>query len=190
MPVSDAQPRIAPLSEPYEPDIRAMLEKWMPPDSPLEPLALFRTLAVHEDLFARMRVVGSGILGHGRVDPRDRELMIQRTCARAGAEYEWGVHAAVFAETVGLSEAELAATARADADDPVWVPRDALLIRLADQLHSESAVSDDLWSALSAHYSEDQMLELLIIAGWYRLISYVANGCRVELESWTRRFPR
>ncbi|MGO9905721.1 MAG: hypothetical protein ACLPY3_08390 [Solirubrobacteraceae bacterium] len=49
-----AMPRIAPLEPPYEPAIEAMLEKWMPPGSSIEPLALFRTLAVHDELFARM----------------------------------------------------------------------------------------------------------------------------------------
>ena len=95
-----------------------MLRQWMPPGSALEPLALFRTLAIHDDLSSRMRPLGAGILGHGRVEPRERELIILRTCARAGAEYEWGVHAVAFGRAVGLSEEQLAATATAAADDP------------------------------------------------------------------------
>jgi 4-carboxymuconolactone decarboxylase len=83
-----AVPRIAPLEPPYDPDTETMLRKWMPPGSPLDPLALFRTLQVHDELASRMRPLGAGILGHGRVAPRERELIIHRTCARAGAEYE------------------------------------------------------------------------------------------------------
>src|SRR5205807_6226826 len=75
-------PRIAPLEPPYEPETETMLKKWMPPNSGLEPLRLFRTLGVHADLAARMRPLGAGILGHGVVEPRLRELMIDRTCAR------------------------------------------------------------------------------------------------------------
>ena len=99
------RPRIAPVEPPYEPATAEMLAKWMPRDSDLEPLRLFRTLAVHETLFARMRPLGAGILGHGLLEPRVRELMILRTCARCGAEYEWGVHATVFADAVGLTAA-------------------------------------------------------------------------------------
>jgi 4-carboxymuconolactone decarboxylase len=84
-------PRIAPLEPPYEPAIETMLKSWMPPGSALEPLVLFRTLAVHDQLASRMRPLGAGILGHGRIQPREREIVILRTCARAGAEYEWGV---------------------------------------------------------------------------------------------------
>jgi 4-carboxymuconolactone decarboxylase len=183
------QPRIAPLGPPYDPGVAAMLEKWMPPGSPLEPLVLFRTLALHDELFSRMRVVGAGILGHGRVDARTREIMIERTCARCGAEYEWGVHATAFGNAVGLTDAQLAATAQADSNDPVWSALDALLVRLADELHDGCTVSDALWSDLSEHYSHDQLLELVVIAGWYRLISGVINACHMTLEPWAARFP-
>jgi len=146
-------PRIAPLEPPYEPELEAMLRKWMPPGSEMEPLALFRTLALHDDLMSRMRPLGAGILGHGRVDPRDREIVIHRTCARSGAEYEWGVHAVAFAEAVGLTKEQIAATATGAADDPAWSENDALLVRLADDLHEGCGVSDELWSALAARYT-------------------------------------
>jgi 4-carboxymuconolactone decarboxylase len=174
--------RIAPLEPPYDTETAAMLQKWMPPGSPFEPLLLFRTLARHEELFSRMRVVGAGILGHGRVEPRERELVIQRTCARCGAEYEWGVHAVAFGE---LTEAEIAATA----SDAEWTGRDALLIRLADALHDTADVPEAVWSQLAEHYRPDQLLELVITCGWYRLISYVVRACRVPLEPWAARFP-
>src|ERR1700736_6197257 len=105
-------PRIAPLEPPYEPAIEAILKKWMPPGSGIEPLALFRTLAVHDELASRMRPLGAGILGHGRVEPREREIVIHRTCARAGAEYEWGVHVLAFGKPLGLSDEQIAATVR------------------------------------------------------------------------------
>lgn len=181
-------PRIAPLEPPYEPEMEAMLRRWMPPGSG-DPLALFRTLAVHPDLAGRMRPLGAGILGHGLIDPREREIVIQRTCARAGAEYEWGVHAVAFAGAVGIDPAQLAATATGDASAPCWSERDALLIRLADELHDTCQVSDELWTRLAGHWTPPQLLELLVIAGWYRLLAYVINGAGVERERWAAGFP-
>jgi 4-carboxymuconolactone decarboxylase len=185
-----APPRIAPLEAPYEPELEQMLQRWMPPGSPFEPLALFRTLAVHGGLFSRMRPLGAGILGHGRVEPRDRELIIHRTCARAGAEYEWGVHVVAFGEPLSLTDEQLAATVDGTAQDSAWSPGEALLIRLADELHDACGVSDELWADLAERFADDQLLELIIIAGWYRLLSYVINAARVELEPWAARFPR
>jgi alkylhydroperoxidase family enzyme len=187
---TSTEPRIAPLRPPYEPGTEAQLEKWMPPGSAAEPLALFRTLAVHDELFSRMRPLGAGILGHGRVEPREREIIIHRTCARAGAEYEWGVHVLAFGKPLGLNDDQLAATALGSAEDPAWSERDALLVRLADELHDAGAVSDGLWTALARHYREDQLLELVIIAGWYRLLSYVINAVRIQCEPWAARFPQ
>ena len=136
-----------------------------------------------------MRPLGSGILGHGRVDPRDREVIIHRTCARAGAEYEWGVHAVAFGKPLGLSDEQLAATVSGTAEDPAWSVQDSLLIRLCDELHDTCGVSDSLWGELAARFRSDQLLELVITAGWYRLLSYVINAARVGLEPWAARFP-
>ena len=184
-----SRPRIAPLQPPYDPQLEESLRKWMPPGAEVEPLKLFRTLNVNEDLASRMRPLGAGILGHGRVQPRERELVIARTCARAGAEYEWGVHALAFARPLGVSDAQLAASVHGGASDPAWEPGDGDLIALADELHDSAAVSDELWSKLSARFTDEQLLELLVIAGWYRLLSYVINAVGVELEPWAERFP-
>lgn len=183
------EPRIAPLEPPYAPEIASLLSKWMPPGSDAEPLRLFRTLAVHEDFASRMRPLGAGILGHPGLEPRDRELLILRTCARAGAEYEWGVHAVAFARPLGLTEEQLAATVKGDAADAAWSEQEAQLIAAADALHESSAIPDDLWSELALRFEPSQLLELAIVAGWYRLISYVIGTAGVELEPWADRFP-
>ena len=181
--------RIPPLEPPYEPHIKAVLAKWMPPNLALEPLVLFRTFGVHDELFSRMLPLGAGILGHGRVEPRLREVVIHRTCALSGAEYEWGVHAVTFGKPLGMTDAQLYSTVHGSADDPVWSQGEALVIRLADALHATSGISDQLFAALAAQFTPDQILELVITAGWYRTISYVINVAGVELEQWAARFP-
>jgi 4-carboxymuconolactone decarboxylase len=183
------QPRIAPLQPPYEPATAALLAKWMPPGAGAEPLRLFRTLAVHDELASRMRPLGAGILAHGRLEPRDREILIHRTCARAGAEYEWGVHALAFGKPVGLSEQQLAATVHGSAEDPAWCEADGELIAAADELYDTDTLSDDLWEKLAARLRADQLLELVILAGWYRLLAYVINVARIEPEPWAASFP-
>jgi 4-carboxymuconolactone decarboxylase len=182
-------PRIPPLEPPYDPEVEATLAKWMPPNSEIEPLKLFRTLALHPDLASRMRPLGAGILGHGLIDPREREVVIHRTCARCGAEYEWGVHVLAFGKPLGLTDEQIEATVVGDSGDPAWSDREALLIRLCDELHETDAVSDELWARLAETWRADQLLELVVTAGWYRLISYVINACGVRREPWAARFP-
>ncbi len=186
---SPAMERIAPLEPPYTPEVDAALRRWMAPGVETEPLRLFRTLNVHEQLASRMRPLGAGILAHGLLDPREREIIIHRTCARAGAEYEWGVHAIAFGRPLGLTGEQLTASVNAGPEDPAWDEGERLLVELADELHDSARVSDRLWERLSARYSDEQIIELLVTAGWYRLLSYVINGAGVELEPWAERFP-
>jgi hypothetical protein len=80
----DRTPRIAPLEPPYDPETGEMLERWMPPGAAVEPLALFRTLAVHPSLMSRMRPLGSGILNHGEVPPREREIVLHSHVRASG----------------------------------------------------------------------------------------------------------
>lgn len=189
MAATETAPRIAPIEPPYEPATEERLRKWMPPGAQMDPLKLFRTLMVNEELADRMRPLGAKLLGRPSVEPRDREVLILRTCARAGAEYEWGVHVTGFAAAVGLTDAQIAATAHGAPDDPAWDERGALLVRLADELHDTAAVSAALWERLAAVWPPEQLLELVVTCGWYRLISGVINAAAIELEPWAARVP-
>jgi 4-carboxymuconolactone decarboxylase len=174
--------RIKPLDPPYEPEVETYLSKLMPPG--IEPLKLFRTLAVHFDIASRMRPLGAGLLAHNLIEPRERELVILRTTALNGAEYEWGVHATLFKE---LSDDEVRGTVPGEAHE--WNERDALLIRVCDELNASATVSDDLWEELHKHWDDAQLIELVVLAGWYRTISYVINAARIEPEPWAATPP-
>ena len=180
-------PRIEPREPPYPDALGNTLKRMMPPG--IEPLKLFRTVAWNEHVLERFRTTGAYLLNFGKLEPIDREIVIHRTCARCGCEYEWGVHAAVFARQVGLSESQIAATVLADASDPVWSPRQSLLVRLADELHDDAAVSDDLWAELARTWEPPELIELIALAGFYHLVSFAANAARVELEAAAECFP-
>ena len=62
-------------------------------------------------------------------------------------------------------------------------------MRLCDELQDTATLSDELWERLVAEWPPDQLLELVVTAGWYRLIAYVINACRVEPEAWAESLP-
>ena len=179
-------PRIAPLEPPFSAELAAVLARWMPPDVSVPPLALFRTIAHHPILRDTMRPLGATLLGKGLLPMRVRELLILRTCARAGCRYEWGVHVAGFAGAAGLDRATVAATwwAPPGALDATLAAADAEVVRAADELHDTSTVGDATWAALAARFEPAAMLELVTVAGFYHLIAYIANAARVPLEPW------
>jgi alkylhydroperoxidase family enzyme len=180
-----SEARIAPLDPPYSDAVAAALARIMP--AGVAPLTLFRTLAVNERVF--LRLMAGGLLDRGSITLREREIVIDRTCARCGAEYEWGVHVAFFAERVGLGEREIAGTCASDPAASGFGPREQLLLRLVDELHDTARVGDELWRELRAAWSEDQLIELVALVGFYHLISFAANALRIPLEPYGARFP-
>lgn len=190
MPLSEsAQPspaaRIAPAEPPFAPEIQAWLDRTMPPGQP--PLVLFTTLARDPRLFGKF--FSAGLLDRGHLTLRDREIVIHRTTARCGSEYEWGVHAAIFGRKVGFTPEQLHSLVHGGPEDACWSDDDRALLRLCDALHRDCTLDDTLWSTLAARVGEEGMLELLMLAGFYRTVSYLTNALRLPLEAGAARFP-
>jgi alkylhydroperoxidase family enzyme len=178
-------PRIAPLEPPYEPDVGAELARFMPPGVP--PLALFRTLARNPRVLSRF--FAGSLLDRGSLGLRERELAILRTCFRCGSEYEWGVHVTVFAKRAGLSDEEVRATCAPVPPAALFSPRDLAVLRLCDSLHDRADVDDALWQEVERELAAEQIVELLVLAGFYHAVSYLTNALRIEREPSAARFP-
>ena len=176
--------RIAPAERPYAPDMEETLAKLMPEG--VEPLVLFRMMARNPRLFRRF--MAGGLLDKGSISLREREIAIDRACGRCGGEYEWGVHVAFFAETVGFGPAEIEATLAKGADAACWNARERLIVRLVDQLHETSTLDDALWDELSAEFEDEQILELVMLAGFYHMVSFIVNATRLPPEPYGARF--
>lgn len=178
--------RIVPLEAPYDDTVAQAFQRFLPPG--MEPLKLFRTQAHNPRVLQRM--FAGNLLDPGSIDVRARELIILRTCARCGSEYEWGVHVALFSAQAALSADEVAATLAKPGVETGLPVHESLLLRVADELHDTSTVSDGLWTELAEHYGAQQILEIIALVGNYHAVSFVTNAARVELEDFAPRFNR
>jgi alkylhydroperoxidase family enzyme len=178
-------PRIPPAEPPYEPAIAAELARIMPPGVP--PLVLFRTLARSPRVFAKM--FAGGLLDKGPLTLRQREILIDRTTARLGCEYEWGVHIAFFAERVGFTPEQVAAITTGPSDATCWTEEEQALIGLVDDLVDRRAIVPATWTRLAAHFDEAQILEAIALIGYYHTISFLCVGLELPLESYATSFP-
>lgn len=180
--------RITPLAPPYSPETADQLASMMPPGIP--PILLFRTFALNPAMTRAMTEWGAYELSKRlSMTLRDREIAIDRVCARCGCEYEWGVHVAFFAERAGLTAEQIASLTHGTPSDSCWTEeRDRLLIEAVDALHDTADVGDDLWEQLSRHLTDGEALDLFMLTGWYHAISYTANAARVPLEDGAPRF--
>src|SRR3954447_6760275 len=183
--MSQTAPRIAPLEPPYAPDIAAQFERIM---RGAPPLVLFRVMAGNARAWEKFRA--GGLLDRGPLSLREREIVIDRTCARTGCEYEWGVHVKAFAEVSRLTEEQVRATVLGDATASCWSDAEQALIASVDALHERATLDDAEFAALSAHYDEAKILEIMLLCGFYRTVSYLANGLALSLEEKAARFPK
>ncbi|WP_133650838.1 carboxymuconolactone decarboxylase family protein [Paraburkholderia flava] len=177
--------RIAPVQPPFSPAIHEMLEKIMPPGVP--PLSLFTTMARDERLFGKF--FAANLLERGHLTLRQRELIIDRTTALCKSEYEWGVHMAFFGARVDFSAEQIEALVHGTPQDECWSVEDSVILRMCDALHRDCSIDEDLWHALRAHFAEEAILEMLMLAGFYRTVSYLTNALQLPLESYAMRFP-
>lgn len=179
--------RLAPLEPPYDDELQTTLARMMPPD--VVPLRLFRTIAHNRVVLERFRQTGTTLLNFGSLEPRDRELVLHRTCARCDCDYEWGVHVELYGRPLGFTDEQLASLATGSPTDACWSAQDRLLIRLADELHDSATMGADLWSLLATHWSDEQLVELVAVSGFYHLVSYTANAFAVQPEEWAAPLP-
>jgi alkylhydroperoxidase family enzyme len=180
--------RVAALEPPYTADVAAQLASMMP--AGMAPIGLFRTFARNLPMTVAMSRWGRYELGpHLSLTLREREILILRTCARCGCEYEWGVHVMVFARRAGLTPAEVTSLTHGSAADRCWTSaRERVLIQAADALHDSSDIDDDLWRSAQAVLDEPELLDVLLLCGWYHAISFAARAARVEREPGAPRF--
>ncbi|TNE41269.1 MAG: carboxymuconolactone decarboxylase family protein [Alphaproteobacteria bacterium] len=159
----------------------------------LSPNYLRLALAHHPLLARRFQSLAQAVLFEAGVDLRPKEIAIMRTAALTGSEYVWGMHVSIFGERCNLDEAAIRdltlAKSWQDLKDDRWSAEDRLAIRMVDELHFNSTISDETWKEMSATWSYAHFIELIFASGVYHLSSFFINSAAVPLEDGQARFP-
>lgn len=143
-------------------------------------LNIYRTLAHHPKLLKRWGVFGAHILYKNSLPPRERELLILRTGWLCQSEYEWGQHV-IIGRAAGVTDEDIGRI-KDGPGAPGWSELDAALLCAADELHSDSMISDATWQALSGHYNNEQLIDLVFTVGQYHIVSMALNTLGVQLD--------
>jgi AhpD family alkylhydroperoxidase len=143
-----------------------------------EPPRVFTTLARHRGLFRRWLWFAGGLMPGGTLPRDEAELTILRVACNTGCDYEWAQHERL-AQRAGLSADEVARV-REGAEAPGWSPRQALLLRAADELHAERRIGDGLWAELAREYDEQRLIELCLLVGHYEMLAMTLRSLEVQ----------
>ncbi|MEU2718560.1 carboxymuconolactone decarboxylase family protein [Streptomyces sp. NPDC007205] len=174
-------PRISPLpQQEWGPAITAMI-------SLVGPLNVVRTLGRHPALCRHWFGLGATLLFRGTLPAHHRELAILRTAHLNACPYEQ-VHHVRAGREAGLSEAHIDAVT-AEADEFAWRPEESAVLAAVDELHSTGSISEGTWGMLSRQHDERQIIELVMLVGYYRMTAHAINALRIPLEDWAMCSP-
>jgi alkylhydroperoxidase family enzyme len=113
------------------------------------------------------------------LDKRDVEIVVLRTAWLCNSGYVWGEHVK-FAKNAGLTGEEIEWLIEGSAARG-WNARDRALVRLAEELHETAHVGDETWAGLATNFSDQQLIELLMVVGSYHQVAFLYNAMRVRL---------
>jgi AhpD family alkylhydroperoxidase len=143
-----------------------------------KPPHVFTTLARHRRLFRRWLRFAGALMPGGTLPRADTELLILRVAHNTGCDYEWGHHERLGRQA-GLSPAEVERVREGPAADG-WSERRRTLLRAADEMHADRAVSDETWNALRPLFDDEQLIELCMLVGHYEMLAMTLNSLQVE----------
>jgi 4-carboxymuconolactone decarboxylase len=176
------KPRIPPVSlADADADTRELLRRLRPVrGSDTSVLNVMGTLAHHPELLRRWLEFATYLLNDSTLEPRLRELVVLRVGWLCRSPYEWGQHVHV-GRRVGVTDADLHRLV-AGPDAPGWTDAECAALAVADELVQQHTVGDSNWQRLGQHFTTQQVLDLVFLAGQYQLVSAALNACRVERD--------
>jgi hypothetical protein len=156
-------------------------------DGPANAVNVVATLATARTMNKAFGGFAQQLLFHGTVDKQQRELVILRIGWNCQAVYEFGQHT-LFGRSVGLTEQQIYDVTR-PISQGTWSPAEAALLQMTDDLYADDCVSDATWAELEKHFSHSDIIEFMMAAGCYRLVSGLLNSCGVQLDEGVPGFP-
>lgn len=139
---------------------------------------VLRMLGHRADLLAPWLGFGLPLAAQGQVPMRIRELLILRVALRCSCEYEWANHV-LGAISAGRTFAEIEALAQGTGS---WSGAEAAGLALVDDLCADDCASEETWKALTATYTEGEIIELVMLIGFYRMNAGFLNSLGVPAE--------
>ena len=109
-----------------------------------------------------------------------KDLVILRVSQRCKGEYAWVQHAAI-AKTVGVSDAQIAALERGEISLDLFNVRERVTFAFADEVVDRAFATEDTFAAMHRMFSPRELLELLLLIGYFRMICGVMTTMGVEV---------
>jgi alkylhydroperoxidase family enzyme len=148
---------------------------------------VFRALLNSPSATAGFYAVVNALLFRNKVSARARELIILRIGWRTGSEYVFCNHVR-FSRDFGIPDEEILGVR-----DPerchAYSNTDRAVLHLADELHEHAEVTRSTWAALEKAFTSDELVELLLIGGFWRMAAGFVKSAKVSLDAGVPSWP-
>ena len=125
--------------------------------------------------------LGEAVRFESALSPQLRELAILIVAAKWKAQYEWWAHEKI-ARRVGLDE-RIIESVKAETGPEFSNPTEAMVYNFARELLDEHRVSDQLYNEAVELLGEAEVVELVILLGYYTLVSMTLNVFEVPVPT-------
>ena len=169
--------RISPLERAdAEPTVRKALER-------LPQLAVFSTVANAQGAFVNWLRFGGDCLDARYFHPLLRELAILRVATLTpGAGYEWAQHVPILLAVGGTRE-QADAIESGDLEGEALGEDGRLVVRFTTQVVRDCTPDDETFAAMSARFSNAELVHLLLVIGQYMMVGRVMATAQLEVDA-------
>lgn len=113
---------------------------------------------------------------------RERRMLILRTSKRTRCAYEWEVHSQQGQKAGDVSPQETTALDQDPLPPLPWSERERALLELADSVCRSDSLTDEEWIRTSKVLSAQDIIEALVVVGYYRMCAGLINAVGVPGE--------
>lgn len=143
-------------------------------------LNIFKVMAHCPEVGRDFLKLGNSLLLKGRVDPCLRELAILRVGHLAGAVYEWTQHA-VLARRVGVPQEQIDALPDWQSSEK-FDEKEKAVLQYVDEVAENIRVSQEKFQKIKHYFTDEQVVELTVVIGYYGAVCRVLEALEIELE--------
>jgi 4-carboxymuconolactone decarboxylase len=143
-------------------------------------LNVFRALLNNPAITLAQSGLAGALMGSKTLDHRLRELVILRTGWRTKSEYEFVQHVGV-SRGLKMTDEEILGV-RNPAECKAYSETDRAVIAMADELHDQSKVSAKTWATLEKSFSAAQLVELILVAGFWHMMAGFLKTAEIPLD--------
>ena len=157
------------------PEVREMLARLPAPAN------IFNMMAHAETCVKPVMKLGGALLGKLELDAKLRELCLLRAVKLEGGEYEWLQHVPI-ARDLGCSEAQIAALEDDDDLAHCFDDREKAALQFTREVVVDVRASDETLAQARKHLSEREIVELILMAGFYIMLARLTETLGVETD--------